>query len=125
MTPDGSDVHPGKPASLIVVLASIWFFISPWVYGVYTLPNAWNSWVVSVLIFTFAATRFGQQGLAGLSWANCILGIWTFASPWIYGYTGTTGRFVNSLCVGVIVFIAALASANAAPHTQHPTHQQT
>jgi hypothetical protein len=59
-----------------------------------------------------------------LSWCNMILGIWTFFSPWIFGYFGNTGRMINSLCVGVIVFVFSIASAtisrrsNAAPSIQ-------
>jgi hypothetical protein len=49
--------------------------------------------------------------MASLSWLNALLGIWTFFSPWIYGYTAGTGRFINSLCVGVIVFVLAICSA--------------
>jgi hypothetical protein len=47
-----------------------------------------------------------------LSWCNMVLGIWTFFSPWIYGYASTNGgRFINSLCVGVIVFVFSILSA--------------
>jgi hypothetical protein len=49
--------------------------------------------------------------MPGLSWLNALLGIWAFFSPWIYGYTGNAGRFINSLCVGVIVFVLAIVSA--------------
>jgi hypothetical protein len=54
---------------------------------------------------------------------NSILGIWTFASPWIYGYAAYTERFINSLCVGVVVFVAALISINLISHSHQPTHQ--
>lgn len=93
-----------KATATINVLAGIWLFVSPWVYqsGV----DAWNNWIVGALIILFAAIRLSSPvGTRGLSIANLILGAWTFASPWIYGYTGFTGRFINSLCVGVIVFI--------------------
>jgi hypothetical protein len=52
-------------------------------------------------------------GLRFLSWLNCVIGIYTFFSPWIYGYTGNTGRFVNS--VGVIVFALAITAATKGP----------
>lgn len=104
-----------KGASAVVVLAGIWLFVSPWVYGAYTLQNAWNSWIVGALMVVFAAIRLsGPATMSGASWVNCLLGIWTFASPWIYGYTNNEGRFVNSLVVGVIVFLLAIASATAA-----------
>ena len=95
-----------KTASTISFLAGLWLFISPWVYRASSLPNAWNSWIVGAVIATLAALRMGSPLAArGASVVNMLLGIWTFASPWIFRYTGDTGRFVNSLCVGAIVFI--------------------
>jgi len=109
-----------KAASTIALLAGIWFFISPWVYGVSPSPDAWNSWIVGGLIIILAIIRLASPPmLSWVAWVNCPLGVWTFASPWIYGYTGSTGRFVNSLVVGIIVFIAAIRSATtmAIPRT--------
>ena len=60
-----------------------------------------------------------------IRWINVLLGIWTFISPRVYGYTVSQGRFTNSLCVGVIVFFAALRNAMAAPHTGHPLTTHT
>src|SRR5512140_1507339 len=92
-----------KTAATSNLLAGIWFFISPWVYRSSTVSNAWNSWIVGALIVVFAANRLFYPMIRGLSVVNLVLGAWTFASPWIYGYTGDTQRFVNSLCVGVVV----------------------
>lgn len=95
-----------RTASTINFLAGLWLFISPWVYRASSLPNAWNSWIVGIVIATLAAVRMGNPFAArGASVINMLLGIWTFASPWIFGYTGDTGRFINSLCIGAIVFI--------------------
>jgi hypothetical protein len=108
----GTKIGAAKAASTIVLLAGIWFFVSPWVYGAYTTGNAWNSWIVGAIMFILGCVRMSQPSrLTGLSWLNALLGIWAFFSPWIYAYTGNTGRFINSLCVGVIVFILALCSA--------------
>lgn len=105
-------------ASGINVLLGIWLFVSPWVYGVYANRNAWNSWIVGALIVLFAAVQFNNTGgLRFLSWINCLLGIWTFFSPWIFGYTANEGRFVNSLCVGVVVFLLAISNAVRVPRT--------
>lgn len=120
MTPATTDTPSARPASIIALLAGIWFFVSPWIYGAAGSPNAWNSWIVGALMFIFAATRLNRPSLAGMSWLNVILAIWTFVSPWVYGYTGNTGRFINSLCVGVIVFVAAMIGANAMSHANMP-----
>jgi hypothetical protein len=101
-----------KAASTIVLLAGIWFFVSPWVYGAYTQANAWNSWSVGAIMFILGCIRVARPAYStALSWCNMVLGIWAFFSPWIYGYTNDTGRFINSLCVGVIVFVLSIASA--------------
>ena len=113
--------HTGvSVASTICLLAGIWFFISPWVYGTFHDANSWNSWIVGAVVVIIGAVRLSTpMTTGGLSWVNCLLGIWAFVSPWVYGYTIETGRFINSLCVGVILFIAAIASATAASHTTH------
>ncbi len=119
MTPN-DNLHAGtvKLASGITLLAGIWFFVSPWVYGAYMNPNAWNSWIVGFVVAVCAAIRMANPlTMPGLSWFNCLLGIWAFISPWIYGYAGNTGRLINSLAVGVIVFLLAIRSATATPST--------
>lgn len=112
-----------KATATINLLAAIWLFISPWVYGIYSRPDAWNNWIVAVLIAIFAVTRMSNpMGTRGVSFINLLLGAWTFASPWIYGYTGDHGRFVNSLIVGVIVFIVGAVGSSVEPSnvTPHP-----
>ncbi len=115
--PSGSNTRLNgvRTASTIVLLAGIWFFVSPWVYGAYMHPNAWNSWIVGAVMFILGCTRVARPAYTtALSWCNTVLGIWAFFSPWIYGYTGDEGRFINSLCVGVIVFVLSIASATIA-----------
>jgi hypothetical protein len=121
MTPnqmDASHVANVKLASGINLLAGIWFFLSPWVYNAWHLRDAWNSWIVGFVIALFAIIRISSPGgTQFFSWVNLLLGIWAFISPWVYNYTGDTGRFVNSLCVGVIVFVLAISSLRSTPHT--------
>ncbi|MGH7973212.1 MAG: SPW repeat protein [Limisphaerales bacterium] len=94
-----------KTGATLNLLAGIWLFVSPWVYRIHSNPDSWNSWIVGAIIAILAAIRIGNPlETRGVSIVNLILGIWTFASPWIYGYTGYSGRFANSLIVGVIVF---------------------
>ena len=112
---------PPKGASIIAALAGIWFFISPWIYGVQRMPSAWNSWIAGALMVIVAAVCIGNPlTTASLNWANCVLGIWAFVSPWVYRYTMDHGRFVNSLWVGMIVFIASIVSALRMHHHTTP-----
>ena len=109
-----------KVASTIALLAGLWYFVSPWVYGVYAATNSWNNWIVGAVVVILAAIRLGSpMKTVSLSWINCALGIWAFISPWIYGYTLEHGRYVNSLCVGVIMFAAAMCSVTSTPHSHH------
>jgi len=110
-----------KGASGINLLAGIWLFVSAWVYGAYALQNAWNSWIVGALIVILAAIRLSQpMKTVWASWINCALGIWTFASPWIYDYHTNTDRAINSMAVGIVVFVLAIVSATAMPHITGP-----
>jgi len=111
---DNTRLRAIKAASTICLLAGVWFFVSPWVYGAAAQPNAWNSWIIGGFMVLFGILRISRPAYStALSWCNMVLGIWTFFSPWIYGYTGN-GRFINSLCIGVIVFVFSIASANMA-----------
>lgn len=125
MTPT---VHTGQSgfrvACSIAFLAGIWFFVSPWVYGSYGLSNAWNNWIVGAAIAILAAFRLGYPPeTMWISWINCLLGIWTFTSPWVYGYNTDHDRLVNSLCVGVVLFVVGLWNGMSAPQTSHRNQQ--
>lgn len=101
-----------RVTSTLCLLAGIWFFVSPWIYGVEASANAWNCWIIGGFMILFGILRIARPVYStALSWCNTVLGIWAFCSPWIYGYTGDGGRFINSLCVGIIVFIFSIASA--------------
>ena len=123
-TPVATD--SSKLAAGINVLLGIWFFVSPWVYGAAGKGNAWNSWIVGALVVILAATRLSNtSGAQSLGWFNMILGAWIFASPWIYGYTGNSGRFINSLCVGIVIFVLSIygASTHRTPIGGTPVRQ--
>jgi hypothetical protein len=113
-----------KTASSIILLAGIWYFFSPWIYGANAQPNAWNSWIVGALLFVFGTIRATRpQTSLGLSWLNAVLGIWVFFSPWIFGFAASTARFIDSLCVGVLVVVLAIVSARTSRFI--PAHLNT
>jgi hypothetical protein len=96
------------------------------VYGSYLLPSSWNNWIIGSVITVLALARLSTADLKRtqwISWANCLLAIWVFVSPWVFQYADNTDRLVNSVCVGVILFVVAMFSALAAPkmNTLTPT----
>ena len=73
----GAALKGAKVASTICLLAGIWLFVSPWVYGAFTQGSAWNSWIAGGLLIPFAIARIARPASSGaLSWCNMILGIW-------------------------------------------------
>ena len=111
-----------RSGSIVALLAGLWFLASPWVYGSYLSPESWNNRIVGLLITVLAIVRLSTADLKRtqfISWTNCLLAIWIVASPWVYQYAENTDRLVNSWCVGVILFVAAMISALSAPRGGH------
>jgi hypothetical protein len=105
------------------LLVALWFFVSPWVYGAYGMANAWNSWIVGAVLVIASLVELNSdiRTAANLSWLNIVLSVWVFFSPWIYGYTANSGRFINSLCVGVIAFVLSIMTAMMASRMTSPS----
>ena len=100
-------------ASMIVLLAGLWFVVSPWIFGASSPPMAFNNWMAGGMIATFAYMRLIEPGSEFASWVNVFLGLWVMASPWIQAYARVEDRLVNTLIVGVVIFVMALISAKA------------
>jgi len=113
MTPDRTDAHPARGASMVALFGGLWLFFSAWIFGAYGNAVAWNFWIVGALLFVFSLLRMNRPAATGLSWMNSALGVWTFVSPWVCRFSGNTGLMLSSLFVGLIVFCAALAGANS------------
>jgi hypothetical protein len=80
-----------EAASIICLLAGIWFFVSPWVYGSGN-AESWNNGIVGALIFVVGCARVSRPAYStALSWANAVFGVWTFFSPWIFPTRASRG----------------------------------
>ena len=71
MTPttESKQTQAMKVASTIALLAGLWYFVSPWVYGVYAATNSWNNWIVGAVVVILAAIRLGSP-MKILVWAG-------------------------------------------------------
>jgi hypothetical protein len=122
MTPKTDDMSGSRRIfSLIALLSGLWLFVSPWVFNADSFGNAYSGRIVGALIAILAGFELSTPSMRELlSWISCLLAIWIFASPWMFGYTNSSGRFVNSLCVGVIVLVVSLRNAVSPPHPIQP-----
>ena len=115
--------NASKSATSIVLLVGLWCLVSPWVYGSYLLPDAWNFRIIGSAIIVLALVRLSTANLKRTQWVSlisCLLAIWICVSPWVWQYEGNTDRLVNSMCVGAILFTAAIFSAGPVPREQNP-----
>lgn len=107
--PNRKNIHLVRIANAIAMAAAIWFFVSPWVYGAQHSVNAWNCWIVGGVIIGCLWVRLGfPASMPGLNWFVACLAVYIFVSPWLYGYTPNTGRWINSMCVGVVLFVCCI-----------------
>jgi hypothetical protein len=96
------------------LLAGLWLIVSAFLFGGFgeASGGAWNSLIVGIVIAALAASRaYRPDAGSGLSWINAILGAWMIAAPFVYDYTFNAARTWNSIIVGFIIVIFAVASA--------------
>jgi len=107
-----STITSVRISTALNVLLGVWLFWSPWEYGVAHQPDAWNSWIAGSLLAASAFFRSTHPlGTRGFSLLNMAVGVWIAISPWVFGYTFETTRFVNSVCVGLLAVILAGSGA--------------
>ena len=87
MTPRTDDMSGSLGIfSIIALLSGLWLFVSPWVFNADSFGNAYSGWIVGALIAILAGFELSTPSMRGLlSWISCLLAIWIFASPWMFG----------------------------------------
>ena len=103
--------------SWLNLVVGIWLFISPWVLRTTSdAPTAWNAWIIGAAIFVVALIALGTPASAVAPWANVVLGVWLFISPWVLRYTDVSDGAANAWTFGVITVLVALwAQASRRP----------
>ena len=101
-----------RTSSFFCWIAAMWFFVSPWAYfGVSDQPSGWNAWIVGGVMVMAALIRIiHPQGTSGFSMFNVVMSVWVLLSPFVFGYYGEKGRFLNTLFVGVATLSLSLMS---------------
>ena len=117
MTP----VAQTKSASGINVLLGCWLIVSPWIFSYAgNQGGMWNSIVAGIIVLLVAANRiYSPRSGVTLSWLNLLLGLWTIASPWIYGYYDNAAAMWDCVAVGIAIVAMASWSRRGTVLTEH------
>ena len=101
-----------RTSSFFCWIAAVWFFVFPWTYfGVSEERSGWNAWIVGGLMVVASLVRvIHPQGTTVFSMANAVLSVWVLVSPFVFGYSGDTGRLINTLAVGAVTLSFSLLS---------------
>ena len=99
-------------ASSLNVLAGIWLIIAPFVIGYGNGNPYWNDILFGAIVLILGATRAaGAYRASALSWLNCLVGIWIFASAFWLDRGGAASA--NDIVLGIVVFVLGAISATA------------
>ncbi len=89
----------------------ILLFIAPWVLG-YSGSNStafYDALGLGALIVIFALVGLFVRGAAMWThWVVGILGVLSFVSPWVLGYSSLTSAFWANIVLGAVAIIFAL-----------------
>jgi SPW repeat len=110
---------------IVNLLVGLWIATSPWVLPGYSdsLKVAmWNALVVGGVILIIALADIDSPTLWE-EWTLAALGVWSIASPWVFGYSGNTLAMLNSVAAGIVVAVLAVwALVTAGGFEHHNDH---
>jgi hypothetical protein len=110
-----------RPGTALNVIAGIWLIISPGVLSFSTMRvPMWNTLLVGIAVLILAAIRLGTVGTVGLSWINCLVGIWLLISTFVLSFTLASTAMGNAVILGVLVALFALWSTLVSVPTAAP-----
>ncbi len=104
----------------INLVLAVCLVISPWVLAFSTGIAMYNAVIVGLvigLVAVGALVAFAQWE----EWANLILGVWAFISPFVLGFTAVTAAMWTHVLIGLIVAVLAAVELWSVMH-QPPAH---
>jgi len=116
-----SPVSQTRGASATNILLGCWLIASPWIFS-YSgdQMGMWNSIGAGIIVALVAASRVSSPRVGVTwSWLNVLLGLWTIASPWIYGYYGNAAALWDCVATGIAIVALASWSRRGTVLTEH------
>jgi peptidoglycan/LPS O-acetylase OafA/YrhL len=105
----------------LIVVVCAWLFASPWILS-YDGNAGWNATIAAAVIAALAIARaLGSARFAWLrhaDWLSALIGVWLIAAPWILSGYAENAEKINSVVVGLVVAVLALAAEWRLPAAQ-------
>ncbi len=109
---------------MVNLLVGLWIATSPWVlgYGEGMNPAIWNALLLGGVILVIALADIDSP-TRWEEWTLAALGVWSIASPWVFGYSGHSMAMLNSVAAGIVVAVlAGWALLGQRSFSQHNDH---
>jgi hypothetical protein len=106
-------------AAAVIMLGGLWVAISPWFLALQTPPGGnarANDLIVGLVIAAIGMLAISRlRGLAGLSAASLVAGIWLIISPFILTarFPVTASMYWSNIWAGAVIIVASLAVLGA------------
>jgi|RhiMethySRZTD1v2_1073278.scaffolds.fasta_scaffold47847_6 SPW repeat-containing protein len=93
---------------MLLVLFGVWLTISPWMFGYADNLSAVQVTITGALVVltTGASVLFGPVTALPL-WFALVLGVWTMATPIMFGQFGRSFSANNEIVVGLLILLAS------------------
>lgn len=90
----------------VSLVLGVLLFISPWVFAAAQGTSGWDAWIVGVIGVILALIALGALAAAtAVEVISVILGVWLFISPWVLGFSTSTGEAWTAWIIGILFVI--------------------
>lgn len=98
-----------RPHDWAEVVLGVVLALSPIVVEASTAAT-WTMVILGVLIALDGLASLAMPGMVYGEWAQLVLGVLVFISPWVMGYADLTGAAWTSWVIGVLTVVAGAAA---------------
>jgi SPW repeat len=92
----------------VTMATGVLLFFAPIVFGDTSATVATGSaYVLGILLFLSGILAAAMREVRGIEVVPAILGVVTFASPWVLGFAGVTGVAWAAWLLGIVALLAA------------------
>ena len=100
----------GGPSLANAVLGA-WLAFAPWMFSFSSKTASSNSLAIGLLVILFALLSAAAPRYHVFAWLNALAGAGALVSPWVLGYANEPDAMWNSVLVGGLIVLFALARA--------------